>query len=372
MEYSLLIKRIKKGLNPKEEKEFQQWYFSSDNHQRYYQNLKNDNGKDVQVNTELAWKKLEASTIINKNQYWKYAIAAIFVLGLISAPLYFFLNNPFEQNNQVVDVQDQEKLSEEIVFKDQSGNSVSFGNNDSVVAGQYYQANKNQLKIDKIPTAIGTNTVVVPRGKQFSIELSDGTKVTLNARSKLEFPSSFSQSPRREVVLVYGEAFFEVTPALENEGKKFVVKNLKQEIEVIGTSFNIQNYSKNKMVTTLIEGEINLLYGKEKVTINPGQQSIIQDQNLEGIREVNPYNYIAWKDGMFLFKDESLRDIFVVLSRWYDIEPSFQQKELEEMKFNGRFKNDQKLKNILDIIENTKRARFELNGNKIKVMQYQE
>ena len=87
---------------------------------------------------------------------------------------------------------------------------------------------------------------------------------------------------------------------------------------------------------------------------------------------MNAYNYIAWKDGMFLFNDETLHDIFEVLSRWYNIEADFQNKELEEIKFNGRFKKEQNLENILDIIENTKRARFELNGNKIKVMQYQE
>jgi len=294
------------------------------------------------------------------------------VIGFLSFPLYFFLNDQFDQRIRVVDVQEIETPSDGIIFKDQNGNSVTFGNNDSDVAGQYYQADKNQLKINKVPGKIGNNTIIVPAGKQFSVELSDGTKVTLNAKSKLEFPSSFKESDKRQVVLVYGEAFFEVTPALQNEGKRFVVKSANQDIEVVGTAFNIENYNEDKIVSTLVEGKINLLYGKEKIVLNPGQQSIIVDHILEDIREVNVYNYIAWKDGMFLFKDESLKDIFAVLSRWYDVDVNFQKKELEDMKFNGRFKKEQKLENILEIIENTKRARFELNGNKIKVMQYQE
>lgn len=374
MEYSLLIKRIKKGLNPNEEKEFQQWYFSSKDHQQYYQKLEKQNSlnNNIKVNTSSAWKKVESQTGKNYTSYLKYTVAAILVIGFLSFPLYFFLNDRFQQENRVADVPEAGASIDGIVFKDQNGNSVTFGNKDSVVAGNYYQANNNQLKIDKVPDIIGTNTIIVPTGKQFSVELSDGTMVTLNAKSKLEFPSSFRESSNREVNLVYGEAFFEVTSAINNGGKKFIVKNSNQNIEVVGTSFNVNNYGEDKIVTTLVEGEINLLYGKNKVTLNPGQQSIIKDNNIVGIRAVNAYNYIAWKDGMFLFNDETLQDIFEVLSRWYNIEADFQNKELEEIKFNGRFKKEQNLENILDIIENTKRARFELNGNKIKVMQYQE
>ncbi|GGG40029.1 FecR family protein [Christiangramia forsetii] len=374
MEYSLLIKRIKKGLNLEEEKEFQQWYSSSEDHRQYYQKLKKDdhNSDAININTSGAWKKVESKTVKNNTPYWKYTVAAILVIGFLSFPAYYFLNNPFEQENQIVDVQEVEKKSEDIIFEDQNGTSIAFGNNDSVVAGKYYQGSKDQLKIDKTQATSGTNTIIVPTGKQFTVELSDGTKVTLNAKSKLEFPSSFDQKDKREVVLVYGEAYFEVTPALQNAGKRFVVKNSNQDIEVVGTSFNIENYNEGKIVTTLVEGEVNLLYGKKAVTLNPGQQSIIENNSLEGIKEVNVYDYIAWKDGMFLFKDESLKDIFEVLSRWYDIKADFQIKELEEMKFNGRFRKEQNLESILDIIENTKRARFELNGNKIKVMQYQE
>jgi len=374
MEYSLLIKRIKKGLNPNEEKEFQQWYFSSKDHQQYYQKLEKQNSlnHNIKVNTSSAWKKVESQTGMNNTSYLKYTVAAILVIGFLSFPLYFFLNDRFQQENRVVDVPEVETSIDGIVFKDQNGNSVTFGHKDSVVAGNYYQANNNQLKIDKVPNIIGTNTIIVPAGKQFSVELSDGTMVTLNAKSKLEFPSSFRESNNREVNLVYGEAFFEVTSAINNGGKKFIVKNANQNIEVVGTTFNVNNYGENKIVTTLVEGEIDLLYGKKKVTLNPGQQSIIKDNNFVGIRAVNAYNYIAWKDGMFLFNDETLHDIFEVLSRWYNIEADFQNKELEEIKFNGRFKKEQNLENILDIIENTKRARFELNGNKIKVMQYQE
>lgn len=374
MEYSLLIKRIKRGLTPEEEKQFQDWYSSSEEHRQYYFKLNNYNHKNtaIKVNTSFAWKKLESKIVKSNTPYWKYTVAAILVIGLLSFPLYFFLSSPFDQENQVVEIQKKEKKSDDIIFKDQNGNSITFGNKDSFVSGKYYQANKDQLKINKTQEAHGVNTINVPTGKQFTVELSDGTKVTLNAKSKLEFPTSFEQSDKREVILVYGEAYFQVTPALENNGKKFVVKNLNQNIEVIGTSFNIENYNEGKVVTTLVEGEVNLLYGKNTVTLNPGQQSIIEDHSLEGIKEVDVYDYIAWKDGMFLFKDESLKGIFAVLSRWYDISADFQEKELEEMKFNGRFRKDQNLESILNIIENTKRARFELNGNKIKVMQYQE
>ncbi|SHG15690.1 FecR family protein [Salegentibacter echinorum] len=374
MEYSLLIKRIKKGLNPKEEKQFQEWYSSSSDHREYFENLKMNlqNPGDLKVNTSRAWKKVDDKTLKTKNSYWKYVVAAIVVIGFLSFPIYFFLNAPLEQEHRVVNVNELDPPSKGIVFQDQNGNAVTFGKNDSVVSGKYYQANRKQLKIAEVPEAVGTNTITVPTGKQFNIELSDGTKVTLNAKSKLEFPTSFKESEHRKVALIYGEAYFEVTPAAENNDKIFVVENSNQNIEVLGTSFNIENYKEAKIVTTLVEGKINLLYGEDKIAMTPGQQSTVKDNNLEDIKKVNIYEHIAWKDGMFLFKDKSLGDIFNVLSRWYNIEVEFEQKELQEMKFNGRFKQQQKLKKILHIIENTKRARFELNGNKIKVMQYQE
>ncbi|SKB80346.1 FecR family protein [Salegentibacter holothuriorum] len=374
MEYSLLVKRLKKGLNPKEEKQFQEWYFSSPDHRVYYENLKNNfhDSRDLKINTSKAWEKVDKKIVKAKNNYWKYVIAAIVVVGFLSFPIYFFLSTPLEQKNKVVNVNELESPSEGVIFKDQNGNSVTFGKNDSVVSGKYYQGSKNQLKIAKVSEAVGINTIIVPTGKQFNIELSDGTKVTLNAKSKLEFPTSFSESDHRKINLIYGEAYFEVTPASENNDKKFIVENSNQNIEVIGTSFNIENYNEGEIVTTLVEGKINLLYGKDKTVMTPGQQSTVKNQNLEAIKKVEVYDYVAWKDGMFLFKDKSLEDIFNVLSRWYDIEVEFEQKTLQEIKFNGRFKQQQKLKNILHIIENTKRARFELNGNKIKVMQYQE
>ncbi len=374
MEYSLLIKRIKKGLNPNEEKEFQQWYFSSKDHQQYYQKLEKHNSlnDNIKVNTSNAWKKVDSQTGNKNTSNLKYTVAAIIIIGFLSFPLYLFLTNELRQENFIVHEQESETPLDEIIFKDNNGNSVSFGNKNSIVSGKYYQASNNQLKIDEVTGTMGVNTIIVPSGKQFSVELSDGTKVTLNAKSKLEFPSSFINTNKREVNLVYGEAYFEVTPAVKNEGKNFVVKNSNQDIEVVGTSFNIENYNQDKIVTTLVEGKINLLYGEKKVSLNPGQQSILKDHSLRAIRDVNVYDYIAWKDGMFLFKDKTLHDIFEVFSRWYNVEISFQNKELEEIKFNGKFKTEQKLENILDIIENTKRARFELNGNKIKVMQYQE
>jgi len=374
MEYSLLIKRINKGLNPQEEREFQQWYFSSKDHQQYYQNLEKYKSRNnsIKVNTFQAWKKVKSRTLENNTRYWKYRIVAIIVIGFLSLPLYFFLTNELKKENQVVNIPELETSLDRVIFKDQNGNSLTFGNKDSTVAGKYYQASNNQLKMDKITGAAGINTVIVPSGKKFMVELSDGTKVTLNAKSKFEFPSSFINLNKRVVNLVYGEAYFEVTPAVKNEGKNFIVKNSNQDIEVVGTSFNIENYNQDKIVTTLIEGKINLLYGRKKVALNPGQQSIFKDHSLMAIRDVNVQDYIAWKDGVFLFKDETLLDIISVLSRWYNVETSFQNKELEEIKFNGKFKTEQKLENILDIIENTKRARFELNGNKIKVMQYQE
>ncbi|GAA3575762.1 FecR family protein [Snuella lapsa] len=221
---------------------------------------------------------------------------------------------------------------------------------------------------DKKTKELIYNYLTIPRGGQFYVVLSDGTKVWLNSESKLKYPVSFIEGETRKVELVYGEAYFEVSPSTEHKGTKFKVFNQSQEIEVLGTEFNIKAYrDETSIYTTLVEGRVTVNYENRKQNLMPNQQSSL-DVNTKNflVKEVDVYNEISWKEGVFSFERKPLNEIMRVLSRWYDVDIIFDSKSLEEVKFFGVLGKDQKIEEILETIKNFKIIEvYEIKGKTI-------
>ena len=201
---------------------------------------------------------------------------------------------------------------------------------------------------------IAYNYLTTPRGGQYFITLSDGTKVWLNSESQLKYPVNFINGETRKVELVYGEAYFDVSPSLNHNGADFKVFNDSQEIQVLGTEFNIKAYKdETHIYTTLVEGEISVSFNGENQKLIPNEQS---DLNIEAssikIATVDVHDEISWKEGVFNFQQKSLKDIMKVLSRWYDMDVVFIDANVEQEKFNGSLRKDQKIEDILFRIKN--------------------
>jgi ferric-dicitrate binding protein FerR (iron transport regulator) len=216
--------------------------------------------------------------------------------------------------------------------------------------------------------AVTYNYLTIPRGGQFYVQLSDNTKVWLNSETRIKYPVEFVEGETRQVELIYGEAYFDVDSSTHHNGSKFKVITKTQEVEVLGTEFNIKAYSdENSIYTTLIEGKVIVDFGSNKAKLNPNQQSIvnIDDKNL-AVAFVDVYDEISWKDGIFSFKNRSLKDIMKVLSRWYDTEVIFSNKDLEEVKFVGVLNKNQNIEDILLTLKTTKSINaYEIKNNTI-------
>jgi len=197
------------------------------------------------------------------------------------------------------------------------------------------------------------NYLTISRGEQFFLKLSDGTQVWLNSETKLKYPVSFINGEDRKVELVYGEAYFDVSPSTEHKGSRFKVFNQFQEVEVLGTEFNIKAYKdESKIFTTLLEGKVSIDVNGKKQNLIPSEQSVLNIKNSDiNINKVNVYNELSWKEGVFIFKDKSLYEIMKVISRWYDIDFVFEDKELENLTFNGKLLKSQTLEEILNFIK---------------------
>jgi len=212
------------------------------------------------------------------------------------------------------------------------------------------------------------NYLTIPRGGQFQVILEDGTEVWLNSESKLKYPVRFKQGETRQVELIYGEAYFAVSPSKEHQGAKFMVFNNAQEVEVIGTEFNIKAYKdENSICTTLVEGKVNVSIENRKQSLVPNQQLILDViLNTTTIKDIDVYNEIAWKDGVFSFDEKSLEEIMIVLSRWYDIEVVFKTKSIEKQEFVGILRKNQSIEAILNSIKNFGGIKnYTIIGNKI-------
>ena len=207
---------------------------------------------------------------------------------------------------------------------------------------------------DVADVEIAYNYLTVPRGGQFQVKLADGTKVWLNSESKLKFPVHFPKAQSRVVELLYGEAFFEVSPSAKHQGADFKVIHKEQEIQVLGTKFNIKAYTgEAKVFTTLVEGKVQISTPREKHILEPQEQAVLNDNTYAlTIHEVNLREETGWVNGEFIFRQKNLKQIMNNLSRWYDMDVIFENKELENVKFVGRIQKDQEITEILDKIKN--------------------
>ncbi|MGS2740245.1 FecR family protein, partial [Sinomicrobium sp. M5D2P17] len=206
------------------------------------------------------------------------------------------------------------------------------------------------------------NYLTVPRGGQFYVQLSDSTGIWLNSETRIKYPVSFAEGRPREVELVYGEAYFEVSPAARHDDTPFRVHTREQVVEVLGTEFNIKGYrEEGRVLTTLVAGKVSVSNGALTRTIFPGQQSVVEDgkETLE-VTAANVTNEIAWKHGEFRFEDMRLEAMLRILSRWYDLEVKFDDAGKRDMIFSGVLKRSESVTVLLEKIERVGGVSFQI------------
>ncbi len=363
MEFKLIIKRLNNKLTPEEEIIFSKWYNEADSHKDYFISVKKNYKKNINhIDIEKGWLSIQKNINIaentKKNNYWKYAVAAASIVVLIS--LNFIFNKEDIQVSDPVIVDNDELIligTDKATLTLEDGSSIVLEKGETYVTGNL-NSNGEKLTYNKNNNSkqeIVYNYLTIPRGGQYAIKLSDGTEVWLNSESQLKYPVNFIAGKTREVELVYGEAYFDVTSSFENNGSKFIVLNKNQEVEVLGTEFNIKAYKDESTIyTTLVEGRVTVSNSVSKQSLTPNQQSKISlGSNQITVNTVDVYGETSWKTGVFSFKSKTLKDIMVVLSRWYDVEVIFEDKKLEDVKFNGVISKNEKIEEILDLIKKT-------------------
>lgn len=307
-----------------------------------------------------------------RKTYWRISAAASILLLIGS--FFFKLDSKQETRKPIVNT--IETGSNKAVLTLDNGDQIALEKGISFQTGA---ANSNGEKLVYAPhkeeaskrVKTSYNYITIPRGGQFFVQLSDGTKVWLNSDTKLKYPTKFNKDQTREVELVYGEAYFEVSPSTKHNGMSFNVLTREQKVNVLGTEFNIQAYrEENEIATTLVGGKVVVQKGSSKKVLNPNQQSRITDNvNTINVLDVDASLEISWVNGLFVFNEESLGEIMKKLSRWYDVDVVFESAERKNFVFTAILERTKSFDDILNLIEATGEGevKFEVRNRTIHI-----
>ncbi|WP_298715440.1 FecR family protein [Chitinophaga sp.] len=210
----------------------------------------------------------------------------------------------------------------------------------------------------------GSNILITPRGGQYRVRLADGTKVWLNAASRLEYPVAFNGKER--LVSLTGEAYFEVASDVQ---RPFFVMVDGMKVQVLGTKFNVNAYPEEKLFTTaLLEGAVRITGSGKHVTLKPGQESAFSPKSgslkqYDGDME----SAVAWKNGIITFKNDELSAVMRDLGRWYDVDVAYEPGLDSHIHVTGAMRKQEHLSQALKILELTAGVHFEVEGRTVKV-----
>ena len=236
-----------------------------------------------------------------------------------------------------------------------SGNAGVEIVNDTVTGKVSYHVNKTGME-----DSLVFNTLIVPKGGEYSLELPDGTVVWVNSESSLRFPEKFTSNLRE--VFLEGEAYFEVK---KDANRPFYVHTEVGKVRVLGTAFNVCAYSNDRFwQTTLVEGSVMINQEEKEVLLKPNEQYQIDVRTGKaGLREVLPELYTSWRDGKFYFKAYTFEELVEKLERWYDFKMFYMNEEIKTRRFSGVVNKYQPLEEMFKFLQMTSDVQFNVKGN---------
>jgi transmembrane sensor len=394
------LKYIRQELSEEESSRLQQWVQQSKQNQSFFEDTSNVNllMEDVrayaeakQLDQEAMWAKMKAlgwelpvadepKKVVSMN-WWRYVAAAV-LLAVVSLVVLYVVRKPIESSKPAV-VQtpvpaDANPNSRKAILTLDNGSSIVL---DSLQSGLL--ATEGNTKVVRQQNGVlsysgghGTgdkvlyNTVTVPRGCDVVyLQLSDQTKVWLNAGSSIRYPVAFNSDERK--VEITGEAYFEVAtlPLRSGQHAKFIVSKGSMNVVVLGTRFNINAYENEADIkVTLLEGSVKVQSEQGERTIKPGQQAVLSDASIKVMNEVDVEQVMAWKDGKFVFNNTNIQMIMRQMERWYDLDPTrYESDAVKKWAFNGEISRYNNASKILQLLEKTGSVTFKVEGRRITV-----
>ncbi len=316
---------------------------------------------ETELDTELnkIWKSLEEENkVVRIRPLWAKIAVAASILFFFTAGIYFYLNQSPVSDKDITELventNDADPGSNKAILIDASGKQDHL-NEEVLVVSEHIAMTARERKV-------AYNTVLTPKGGQYQVILSDGTRVWLNAASSLKYPVLFSEKERK--VELSGEAYFEVA---HDPSKPFKVVSNNQFVEVLGTHFNINTYSDEPEVkTTLLEGAVKVSSlsadNASGLILKPGEQAVYTAGRIAKTK-IDTEQVVAWKNGFFQFENASLETVMRQIARWYDLEVEYRS-EISQRVFNGKVYRNMSLSKVLSVLSFSK-VNYKVEGKRL-------
>lgn len=376
----LIARFLSDEITPEETAKLTAWREESTAHEVLFQricdkeNQKQHFRQSMAFNPSSGWKEVEKriKRNNNRNRYIKIAsYAAIILLPLLWVGISMKLTSPTSLSNE-------QALIAKPILPGESKAILTLDNGQTIhinkeasnliekIDGAHVQVDSAMLNYQVAQKTTRENKpiynkVETPRGGEYALLLSDGTKVHLNAMTSLRFPVAFNDGPRK--VELEGEAYFEVSKT----GQPFIVCTQGMQVEVLGTTFNISAYPQEELQTTLVNGsvKVNTETGESRV-LKPSQQATInRGSNNIQVRMVDAAFYTSWINGKIHFKDQRLEDIMKTLSRWYDMEVLFATEKIKDLRFGCHVDRYSEITPFVRLLEETQKVHVKIDGKTI-------
>ena len=375
----LIARYLSDEIEEEEQAELTRWRNESSENERLFreickeENIKQNMQKRQTFHTEDGWEGVQRKIQRHRFRHrilniCKYAAIFIFPVVIATVAIYKSGNEPqplSQVEEQIVPGGKKAVLildnGEAIDLKSTSG--VELKEKDGTVI----QVDSTVLNYQQAPARtsekLAYNKVNVPRGGEYQLTLSDGSKVQLNSMSSIRFPVQFAQDCR--LVELEGEAYFEVSKT----GQPFIVQTKGMKIEVLGTTFNISAYANEEYQTTLVSGSVKVQTenGSNRILKPSEQACITPGSNQINVRNVDTAFYTSWIHGKINFKDQRLDDIMKTLARWYDMDVVYENEATKELRFGCYVNRYNEITPLVKLLEQTGRVTVTVEGKTIKI-----
>lgn len=375
----LIAKYLSEEISEEEQMELTRWRNESAGNERLFleicreENIKRSMQKRQAFSTEAGWVGVQKKIQHHRFRYrllnvCKYAAIFILPLAIATAILYKSGN----EHDAISHVTEQILPgSKKAVLILDNGETIDLKSTSGVELkekdGTIIQVDSTTLNYQQTPDRksdkLAYNKVNVPRGGEYQLTLSDGSKVQLNSMSSIRFPVQFAKDCR--LVELEGEAYFEVSKT----GQPFIVKTKGMNIEVLGTTFNISAYANEEYQTTLVNGSVRVQTedGSNRILKPSEQACITPGSNQINVRNVDTAFYTSWIHGKINFKDQRLEDIMKTLARWYDMEVIYENEATKDLRFGCYINRYNEITPLVNLLEQTGRVTITVEGKTIKI-----
>ena len=373
-----LIAFLSGELDEREEENVRVWLEASPENRNAYESLMKDYlrirwvQENVQIREEQA-KKIIFSSLKKKRNLTPYYGVAASIAVLLIVTLFFFIREDKQVVSEKLVVSEIKPIQSKAILVLSTGEQIQLTKSTQKIQEQ----DGSVLKIDSVMgvqyDSLSTkraekpiyNKIVVPRGGEYFVTLSEGTKVWLDADSELEYPVFFSGDFRE--VKLKGNAYFCVT---KKNDKPFVVRAGEFSLKVYGTEFNVNAYDLQNIETVLVNGSIGFKANEStpERMMEPNELAVSDSRTgLSEIHQVDIYPYIAWKNQNIVFVNERLESIMEKMARWYDVTVFFQDESLKDLRFDCNMRRYTDIRDLFFFLEKTSNARFALNGRTVVI-----